>query len=781
MNDAPGGPGAPATWSASRKDMIGCALGVPRLWYTIGQGIINEIYYPRVDIPQIRDLGFIVADDQGFWVEIKNHGDYLIEPCSAGAPVVNLIHHHPRFTLTIGVCPDPRRDVLMIDINLQGDESLRPYVLLSPRLGTSPDQNEGWHNFHHGKFVLWARQGPFALALATRDDQGNDSLTRCSIGYVGENDGWQDFNRNGCMQSTYEHAGPGNIALTGQLTRHAVLALGFGSGLRSAATLAFASLSHSYERVVEHCCAQWDAWHHVWENQFPDIASLEPRLFNLLRTSAMVVKSHEDKTYPGAMVASLSIPWGETREREGGYHLVWPRDLVETAGALVALGAYDDARAIQRYLIANQHTDGHWNQNQWLGGRPYWEALQLDETAFPILLVGALDEHGALGDINPRGMIRSALNFLALNGPATQQDRWEENCGLSPFTLAVMIAGMIIGAQYLSPAESKLALEIADSWNSQIEDWTACQGSSFCQRYSIKAHYVRIAPPEVIQDRDALNRVITVNNRDPQPALTASEHISLDFLQLVRYGLRLPDDPLIRDSLSLADHLLKIETPNGPAWYRYNEDGYGEHTDGRPFDGTGRGRPWPLLAGERGHYELANKNDPWYLLQTMAKSASKAGMLPEQIWDAEDIPERGLSAFQPTGSAMPLAWAHAEFIKLAASRAYGHPIDRPSPVWRRYQGKRPDSSLRFWTLSTPINQIRNGCRLKVLLPKPATMLWSVDQWSNSSESQSSDAVLGLYVIAPDWIASEEAVLNFTLHWFDGSPDTPEYRIVCTLE
>lgn len=778
MNDAPGGPGSPASWSDSRKDMIGCALGTPRLWYTLGHGIVNEVYYPRVDIPQIKDLGFIVADGMGFWVEVKNHGQYTVEPCGAGAPVVTLIHQHPRFTLHIGVCPDPLRDVLMLEVKLQGDPSLRPYVLLAPRLGGSDNRNEAWSDEYHGHRVLWATQGPFSLALAARDVRGNEGLGRGSAGYVGETDGWQDFAQNGVMDWSYTHAGPGNVALTGSLPCHAVLALGFGSGKRSAATLAFASLSHEFSHVVEHCCRQWDNWHQIWESQFPEINTLPKPLLDLLRTSAMVVKAHEDKTYPGAVVASLSIPWGETRGREGGYHLVWPRDLVETAGALLTLGAHEDARANLRYLIATQHADGHWNQNQWLGGHAYWEGLQLDETAFPVILVGALAEYGALGDIHAQDMIRRALGFIALNGPVSDQDRWEEDCGLSPFTLAVMISGLVVGSDYLPDSERDLALTLADSWNAQIENWTVAKGSELGKRHGVTQHYIRVGPRGVLNDRNALREKIIVNNRDPQPELTADCHVSLDFLQLVRYGLRTANDPLILDTLRLADKLLRIETPTGPAWYRYNEDGYGERADGHPFDGTGVGHPWPLLSGERGHYEVAAGRDPHSLLLTMAASASSAGMLPEQIWDGEPNSTFDLEPYKPTGSAMPLAWAHAEFIKLAAARARKRSVDRPRAVWKRYHGEKPDSDTRFWSLSSPVEHIPSGGQLNILLPRPCLMLWSDDEWSHHHETHTQGPLLNTFVISHTWKPQIGQTLCFTFHWEDGSPCSPEYRIVC---
>ena len=164
------------------------------------------------------------------------------------------------------------------------------------------------------------------------------------------------------------------------------------------------------------------------------------------RVSAIVLRSHLDKTYPGAMVASLSVPWGHTGNQRGGYHLVWPRDLVECAGALLALGADAEARDTLRYLIATQNEDGHWSQNQWLGGTPYWQGLQLDETALPVLLATALDERDALRGIEVEDMVRRALGYIARTGPSSGQDRWEENEGINAFTLAVCIAALVAGA-----------------------------------------------------------------------------------------------------------------------------------------------------------------------------------------------------------------------------------------------------------------------------------------------------------------------------------------------
>ncbi len=163
----------------------------------------------------------------------------------------------------------------------------------------------------------------------------------------------------------------------------------------------------------------------------------------------MVLRAHQDKTYPGAMVASLSVPWGNTKEEREGYHLVWPRDLVECAGALLAVGATREAGNTLRYLRATQLADGHWNQNQWLGGKPYWTGIQLDETALPVLLAAALAERDALEGTEVEDMVRRALSFIVRHGPASDQDRWEESAGLNTFTLAACIAALVGGAQFL--------------------------------------------------------------------------------------------------------------------------------------------------------------------------------------------------------------------------------------------------------------------------------------------------------------------------------------------
>jgi glucoamylase len=748
--------------------MVGCALGASRLWFTMGGGILNEVYYPRVDLPQIRDLGFLVADGHGFWVEVKRQWRYTIEAFAPGVPAMRVVHRHERFALTLRVVPCVERDALMIDVVLTGDEDLRPYALLAPHLGGTGMSNYAEVAQYGGRRLLWAHQGPFALALAAVAGDQRDAWGRVSAGYVGESDGWQDFARNGAMTWEYASAGPGNVALLGELPRSSVLGLAFGSSVESAATLALSALFEPFDSIRDRHVASWTNWHARSQVPAQYLRGLPTRCVEQFRVSAMVLRAHQDKTYPGAMVASLSVPWGDTKEEREGYHLVWPRDLAECGAALLAIGADREAGNTLKYLIATQLADGHWNQNQWLGGKPYWSGIQLDETALPVLLAAFLAERGALRGTEVADMVQRALSFIVRNGPSSDQDRWEESAGLNTFTLAASIAALVAGAPYLAADARELALNFADYWNSRLEDWTAVNDTPLAQQIGIPGYYVRVAPPQVVNNRAAFNRVLPIKNQALDPDLPAAAQFGVDFLQLVRFGLRRWDDPLILGSVRLADALLKVDTPYGPCWRRYHDDGYGEHDDGSPFDGIGRGRAWPLLTGERGHYEIACGNDPLPYIEAMSRMASPGGMLPEQIWDAAPVPRRRLSIGRPTGSAMPLAWTHAEYLKLVVSRALGHAFGRPEAVWERYKGEHCKAVRAIWSESAPISEFAAGASLIVALRRPAIVRWGFNGWQDIVERSTASNSLGLHVVLID-TASVMAVqmLDFTFRSMPG--------------
>ncbi len=751
------------TWSPGAKDAVGTALGKSRLWFTVAQGIITEVYHPRPDIPQLKDLGFIVADGAGFWVEVRRLASYTVSWFDDAVPAITIIHAHSRFTLTLKICVDPLRDVLLVNFSLSGDSALGLYVLAAPRIGEDATQNYAWADEWAGRPVLWAEQGPFGLAIAAADRDGASGYLERSVGLVGASDGWQDINKHGAMRWHYAEAGPGEVALTAQLVHAGTLALGLSSSREAAATLALQSLASGFETAWLAYCEGWQQWLQalIWPQALVGLTS-ESRV--LLRRSAAVIKCHEDRTFPGAYVASLSIPWGEATTSRGGYHLVWARDLVETAGALVALGCLAEARNILVYLIGTQQADGHWLQNQWLGGKPFWFGIQLDETAFPVLLASALAEHSALANVQVTDMVRRALRFVANEGPATSQDRWEEDTGVNTFTVAIAIAALVEGSRFLEEHEAECALMLADVWNASLERWTWASNTKLALNVGVTGYYMRSAPEHVLLSAEAKHEALSIKNSAAEFKPAADEQIAIDCLQLARYGLRAMDSPQMVASIRVIDTVLKTDTPNGSVWHRYNGDGYGEHADGAPFDGWGQGRGWPLLTGERGHAALLAGEDVRPYINAMAQMTGDGGLLPEQVWDSEAIPSRALYPGRPTGSAMPLVWAHAEFIKLALSFAAGVPVDRPARTWARYQAKPPQLDYALWQLRQRVPRLLVGEELRLLLPEPAQVHWGINGWHQSAEAVTEDWGLGHIVKLPTRELAADDTIEFTFYW-----------------
>jgi len=426
--------------------------------------------------------------------------------------------------------------------------------------------------------------------------------------------------------------------------------------------------------------------------------------------------------------------------------------------------------------MSTQEADGRWPQNMWLDGRPYWNGIQLDETAFPILFAEMLRREDELKDLQPWPMIRNAAAFILRCGPVTQQDRWEEDGGYSPFTLAVEIAALIVAAEHaeaIGDSETATILrETADAWNDNIERWTYVTGTEFARLAGVEGYYTRIAPPESADasGTDALPMgYVPIRNRPAGADRARYENlVSPDALALVRFGLRDANDQRILNTVRVIDSLLCRRTHSGPTWYRYNNDGYGEHEDGSPFDGTGIGRGWPLLAGERAHYELARGRPEaaMHLLGVMRAQTSDGGMLPEQIWDRGDIPERELFNGRPTGGAMPLVWAHAEYVKLVRSLRDGVVFDMPDLPYDRYVRHNMQARHAVWSSANKTRVVRTGRTLRVQTLRAALVHWSCDGWRTTRDTTARE-VSALRI----WIADLDTqtipvggVVDFTLYY-----------------
>jgi glucoamylase len=755
MVEAPGPPGIWPRWTSSAKSGVGTALSdTSRVWFTISHGILNEVYYPRVDQACIRDLGLIVTDNDGFFAEEKRDCTSVVESLEDGVPAFLLTSTHlgGRFRIIKRVICDPRSDAVLMEIRLEnlGPGALRLFALLAPHLVNGGAHNTGWRGEYKGYPMLFAEGAGTRLAMAA-----DQPFLASSVGFVGVSDGWQLLYHNRRLEQ-YDTATDGNVALTGELATSvdglAHLALGFGLTAAEAAFHARKSLQTSFETILNDYAAGWRAWQ-------AELRTLERRArgHNMYRVSTAILHSHEAPTFPGGVIASLSIPWGFSKSDDdlGGYHLVWPRDLCETAGALLACGAETAVRRILRYLRATHEADGSWPQNCWLDGSAYWGGVQLDECAFPMLLLGLAWLKGALRrpelqDYWP--MVKSAAGYVMSNGPRTKQDRWEENAGYTPFTIAVAIAALLAAAEIADALEIEdlpaLFRDTADAWNEQIEDWLYVKDGPLAPEAGVAGYYIRIAPESPETDGPDLHGLVQVRNHESGTGLVSADTlVSTDALALVRFGLRAPDDPRILDTIKVIDRLLKVDLPQGPGWRRYNLDGYGEREDGRPFNGVGIGRAWPLLAGERAHYALAagRRAEAESLLATIEAQTSPGGLIPEQVWDGPPIPSRGLAPGEPSGSAMPLVWAHAEYVKLVRSLADGAVFDMPPHTVRRYAQGKQQARCRPWRPDCPVPRIPAGRVLRMDLPQASIVLYTRDAWRTQAEIATRDTGLGLHV------------------------------------
>jgi glucoamylase len=774
----PGSPGIRPRWTSSAKSAVGTAARAEsRVWFTISHGVLNEIYSPRLDTACIRDFGFIVTA-KDYFSEEKRDTVSTVAMIEDGIPAFRLVNTSTdgRYRISKTVLTDPVREVVLQEIQFEAllgklsDYQL--HAMVAPHLINAGADNTGWYDDFKGHPMLFATGRRNALAVAASVPW----LAR-SAGYVGSSDGWQALSRGEGLRPEFQRAEAGNVAIAGTLdlaasNGHAVVAIGFGSRPEEAGLRTLLSLQQPLPSALQRYCEGWR------RRQAEFLPLDEPRDstgLNRYRVSTAVLATHRD-VISGAIIASLSIPWGYAKGDDdlGGYHLVWPRDLVETAGGLLAGGDTASAKAVLDYLVATQEADGHWSQNSWLDGRPYWSGIQIDETGLPILLYDMLLRAGTIEPSDRAryaGMVRAAAGYIIRNGPVTQQDRWEEDGGYSAFTIAVEISALLAAADAMAAsgegAVARYLLETADGWNEQIEDWAYASDTELSRKLGVDGYYMRIG----YASGDAHARshgLIPIKNRsNGNEALEAGLLISPDALALVRFGLRAADDPRILNTVKAIDALLRRDLPSGSYWYRYNDDGYGEHADGSAFDGTGIGRLWPLLTGERAHYELAagRTAKARRLLAAMEASASSGGLLPEQIWDSDDVPQRELFLGRPSGSAMPLVWAHAEHIKLLRSLRDGAVFDMPPQTLNRYVRNKPAPAPIVWQLISRVERIAAGRVLRLEFFDSARIHWSIDDWKTISDSETCPSGLGLHFCdLPTARLTAGSMVRFTLFW-----------------
>lgn len=663
-----------SAWTTGAKTGVGTAFtydqpesgNTSRVWFTITNGALTDVLYPQLDRPNIREVKFFVGDGQKVYDQTTDLRIRITRPdVRALYWEMEATDREGRFRLSTSIVADPEADTLLVAARLDALKGLpsdyQLYAYLVPLLGGTGRGNKLTLNYREHTAAV---TGEGAAAFLATDV----NWLGATAGYLREKDGLTDLQDNGRLTLNYDAATAGDYpTLMVQLPadKPATLALGLGANQDAARAAARASIGRGYNAIRLRYIAGWQRY----------CATLDPLDGNATAEyylSAMLLRAGEDKTIRGAVVASFAVPWSdhsldrpENRANFAGYRRVWARDAYHTALGLWAAGDMGTALAILRYIDDRQQdAAGVIPQNSYLDGSPSSTGTQMDEAAVPILLawrLGAADRYESL--------VKPAADLILQQGPRTQQERWEETGGYSPATIAAEVAGLVAAgdlAQRAGDAASARNYRLfADRWAMEIGLWTYTHSGPLPGAQ----YFLRISPEGKPDTPD----VFTIANG----GRTVDQRAVVDpsFLELVRLGVYRPNDTAILNTLKVVDQALRVQTPNGPAWYRYSGDRYGEQDRGDLL--LAKGRPWPLLAGERGVYELAagRRDQAEALLHAMEKFANDGGLISEQVW--EDTGEG-------TGSATPLLWAHAEYIVLLKSLVVGTVVDRPQIVFDRF-------------------------------------------------------------------------------------------------
>jgi len=744
---APGAPGAASYFDLARKDCVGTAAARgSKVWYTVAGGVLSDVYEPTIDNTDVSTLQYVVTDGATF-SDLQNRDmSYTVtaDPTGMSCTVTATDARHG-FQLITTYLTDPASDTVLMDTRLRdapGSSTDLATLHVYARLDAHVNGNGGGGSENAGAnsgVVDTSSGAPVPVVFSTntvtnavnRDYAvptymalAGTSARAASVGYAGTaSDGLTQLDAAHALTS-YTSAPDGHIVATEDVTpgrdHEVTLALGFGATLAQSVSVAEGSLSRPFGQIAAGYLHGWA----VYDAGLRPPPVRSPSLVRHYYLSANVLKASEDKTYPGAIVASLASPWGQsvpagvTSGGEpsyfGSYREVFARDLYEAFTGLLADGDVGTARAAALFLFDRQQSpDGAMPRNSLLNGKaaPDTGGLQLDETSYPILMayLAGLGGDGALWQDH----IRPAADFLVANGPSDGVERWEEQAGYSPSTIAAEIAGLTaasaIAARHGDRARADLYQATADDFQRSIKSWTVTTTGPDGPRY-----FIRLS-----KTRDP-NAAISYSLGNGGPTLDQRSVIDGGFQDLVRLGELPASDPDVRASLAVLDKMIAVSTPSGTGYYRYGNsaasgsaDGYGDcyqpsqtscTTPGVPWPptDTGTGHLWPVLSGERAESDLAqgDTSGAESLLQSMINFSSGVGLVPEQAWEDPDLAASPYGSDQATasigftdggaaGSASPLTWAQAQELRLIVSLGTGRTdtgrnVDTPAVTTARY-------------------------------------------------------------------------------------------------
>ncbi|WP_395658476.1 glycoside hydrolase family 15 protein [Nocardioides sp.] len=680
---APGPRGARSTWTEADKDGFGTArTRASNVWFTLQQGRVSEVFYPDLSTPSVRSLELAVTGDDFADRSSTDMRTRVQRPDDRSLRYTQVSEDEDgRYRVVEHVVTDPRHDTLVVRarlVPLDGGH-YRLWALYDPALTNHGMDDRATSRPH----ALVSTDRTVSSALVARP-----ALRSTTSGLVGTpTDPWPDLGHR------HRHAGPGNVVQAARLADDTTLALGFGGSVGRAVQQARGSLGRGFAATS----SAYDRGWHGYVDSLKDVpasaASVQPEYL----ASALVLAAAEDKQHPGAFVASPSAPWvwgdevKDLSSPSGAYHLVWSRDAYQFGTALWAMGDRAAARRIVRWLFGTQQlADGSFPQNSDVSGTPVWGSLQLDEVAFPIVLAHLVGKRDAATWHGVRKAARFLVSFrdeeTGRRSPYSPQERWENQSGYSPATIAAEVAGLVCAADLAKhhgrPALARHWLRVADRWQRHVEDWTVTTNGPLDDA----PYFLRLTK----NGRPDTASPYEMGDGGPR-SIDQRKVVDPSFLDLVRLGLLPADDPAVVNTLDVVDRRLRVDTPNGPSWHRFSHDGYGETADGGewtitdPGTHTTFGRGWPILTGERGEYAVTAGADAASYLATMAAATGEAGMLAEQVWDGR--PPTGdacCPAGEGTRSATPLVWSHAQLVRLAWTIQRGRPVDQQPVVADRY-------------------------------------------------------------------------------------------------
>jgi glucoamylase len=716
---APDGPGTVSHFDLARKDCLGTARNASsKVWYTIAGGVLSDVYYPTVDNTNVETLQYVVTDGSSFTDLQSRDMTYTIKVVAGGMECrVVATARSGRYRIVTDYLTDPGRNAVVMRVRFdnRGARPLALYVLFDPTVNgnggggagnggpdsATIDTSTGHSilvaadpvtvtnaaNRDYAQPVVAALDGPFAQAASGFAGAPSDPRVQLDAAHV--------------LATPYTDAVAGNVVQAAQVTLHEdksfTLTLGFGATQGQAVGVAEGARNADFAHVERAYARGWDEY----DRSLVRPRRLQGELRDAYYTSANVLKASEDKTFPGAIVASLAAPWGQAVSAGdpantyfGSYREVFARDLYEAWTGLVADGDLATARDAVLFLFERQQlADGSMPRNSLVNGKlaPDSFGTQLDESAYPILMA---DQLGLTDASLYADHIRPAANFVAAHGPASGPERWEEQGGYSPSTIAAEIAGLVAAAHIADvngdTASAALWRGVADDWQRSVKSWTVTTTGPLASH----PYFIRLS-----KTGDP-NAAISYGLGNGGPTLDQRQVVDAGFLELARLGELPASDPDILASLPVIDATIRSDTASGPGWHRYNGDGYGDGaTDGHPWapSGRGTGHLWPVLSSERGEQLLqtGDTSGASALLASMQKFATAGGLIPEQVWELPDLPASPFGTDPTTasigfvngaaaGSAAPLTWSAASYVRLARDLADGTLVDRPRATYDRY-------------------------------------------------------------------------------------------------